>query len=125
MKGSDGKKYYLVEVIGLILKNLKEIIERYFETRGGLCKIEEFDWVITVPALWGERARDMMREAAYVVSFIIIMSFSSTHNIIFLRLVYVPIFLNGTSCSNYLYKQLRHMNRCKLRNLNVIPRDFL
>ena len=71
MRGSDGKKYYLVEVIGLVLKNLKEIIESYFKIRGGLYKIEEFDWVITVPALWGERARDMMREAAYVVSFIL------------------------------------------------------
>ena len=68
VRGSDGKRYYLLEVIGLILKSLREIIENYFFTRGSLYRIEEFDWVITVPALWGERARDMMREAAYVVS---------------------------------------------------------
>ena len=68
VRGSNGKHYYLLEVIGLILKSLREIIENYFITRGSLYRIEEFDWVITVPALWGERARDMMREAAYVVS---------------------------------------------------------
>ena len=28
----------------------------------------DFDWVITVPAIWKTRARRMMREAAYMVT---------------------------------------------------------
>lgn len=67
IKGSDGKEYYIIEVIGLILREVKQKLVRYFKKRGSLV-VENFDWVLTVPALWGERARDMMREAAYLVS---------------------------------------------------------
>ena len=28
----------------------------------------DFDWVITVPAIWDVRGKRMMREAAYLVS---------------------------------------------------------
>ena len=68
VRGSDGNDYYLVEVIGLVLKNVREIIEHIFEATGGVYRVEDFSWIVTVPALWGERARDMMREAAYAVS---------------------------------------------------------
>ena len=72
VRGSDGNNYYLVEVIGLILKNVRETIEGIFAATGGAHRVEDFDWIITVPALWGERARDMMREAAYAVSIFVI-----------------------------------------------------
>ena len=68
VKGSDNNDYYLVEVIGLILKNVREGIERHFIAKGSTHRVEDFGWVLTVPALWGARARDMMREAAYAVS---------------------------------------------------------
>ena len=62
--------YYLIEVIATILKLIKKRLTNIFWQRDkpGGYKMEEFDWAITVPALWGERARDMMREAAYLVS---------------------------------------------------------
>ena len=37
-------------------------------------KTTDFDWVITVPAIWDARGKRMMREAAYLVSTISIAS---------------------------------------------------
>lgn len=31
-------------------------------------KTTDFDWVITVPAIWQARGKQLMREAAYLVS---------------------------------------------------------
>lgn len=33
-----------------------------------ILKATDFDWVITVPAIWDPRGKRMMREAAYLVS---------------------------------------------------------
>jgi ankyrin len=64
---TDGK-YYLVEVIAFIITYLKELLlkklpcsEENYEY-----KSTDFDWVITVPAIWKARAKRMMREAAYM-----------------------------------------------------------
>ncbi len=65
---SNGRSYYLIEVIALFLKTLRDSIQKYFDVRGGEHRIDEFHWILTIPALWGKRARDMMREAAYLVS---------------------------------------------------------
>ena len=67
IKSSDGVEYYLIEVIATILRKVKEKLEHFFKHREGGYKIEDFHWLLTVPALWGIRARDMMREAAYLV----------------------------------------------------------
>ena len=53
-------------MIAIILRKIKEKLGYFFENRGGY-KIENFHWVLTVPALWDLQARDMMREAAYLV----------------------------------------------------------
>ncbi|XP_011406536.1 PREDICTED: heat shock 70 kDa protein 12A-like [Amphimedon queenslandica] len=58
-----GGSYYLIEVIAFILTNLKETLVTHFK---GQYKSTNFDWVITVPAVWKARARRMMREAAYM-----------------------------------------------------------
>ena len=57
-------------MIATILKLIKKRLTEFFwqKDKPGGYKMEEFDWVITIPALWGEQARDMMREAAYLVS---------------------------------------------------------
>lgn len=65
--GSNGKNYYLIEVIALILQKIKIRIQDYFRRRGSITT-DTFSWVLTIPALWGESARAMMREAAYLVS---------------------------------------------------------
>ena len=60
-------EYYLIEVIAIILRKVKEKLEDFFKNREGGYKIEDFHWVLTVPALWGLRAREMMREAGCLV----------------------------------------------------------
>ncbi|XP_019853790.1 PREDICTED: heat shock 70 kDa protein 12A-like [Amphimedon queenslandica] len=59
-----GGSYYLIEVIAFILTHLKEKL--LTDHLKGNYKSTDFDWVITVPAIWKARARRMMREAAYM-----------------------------------------------------------
>ena len=63
-----GGEYYLVEVIAFILKYLKEKLVDHLSITITPLKASEFDWVITVPAIWDARGKGMMREAAYLVS---------------------------------------------------------
>ena len=63
----SGEMFYLVEVIAFILRVLKDtLIDHLSRTRQPL-KTTDFDWVITVPAIWDARGKGMMREAAYLV----------------------------------------------------------
>ncbi|XP_019861318.1 PREDICTED: heat shock 70 kDa protein 12A-like [Amphimedon queenslandica] len=59
-----GGSYYLIEVIAFILTHLKEKLLVDHLKRN--YKSSDFDWVITVPAIWKARTRRMMREAAYM-----------------------------------------------------------
>ncbi|XP_019855414.1 PREDICTED: heat shock 70 kDa protein 12A-like [Amphimedon queenslandica] len=59
-----GGSYYLIEVIAFILTHLKKKL--LTDHLKGNYKSSDFDWVITVPAIWKARARRMMREAAYM-----------------------------------------------------------
>ena len=61
------EQYYLVDVIAFILKYLKD---QLYETLGKSdldMNQVQFDWVVTVPAIWDARGKQMMREAAYKV----------------------------------------------------------
>lgn len=69
IKAKNGKAdYYLVDVIAQILKYLKiELIEKHLQRGGHPLEATDFDWVITVPAIWKARGKQMMREAGYKV----------------------------------------------------------
>ena len=67
IKASNGKDYYLVEVIAHILKYLKDELIRQLKASDFDIEATEFDWVITVPAIWRARGKQMMREAGYKV----------------------------------------------------------
>ncbi|XP_011406945.1 PREDICTED: heat shock 70 kDa protein 12A-like [Amphimedon queenslandica] len=62
----SGDKFYLVEVIAFILKYLKDLLINHFSCTVKPLKTTDFDWVITVPAIWDARGKRMMREAAYL-----------------------------------------------------------
>lgn len=74
----EGEKYYLIEVIALVLYYLKKKFDEHLErsgykipsTQGSFqaLKSSDFSWLITVPAIWQDRGKQMMREAAYRVS---------------------------------------------------------
>ena len=68
-KANNGTEYYLVDVIAQILKYLKiELIKNHLQRGGHSLEATDFDWVITVPAIWGARGKQMMREAGYKVT---------------------------------------------------------
>lgn len=69
VKASNGKEYYLVEVISHILKYLKDELIRLLNLSNLNVTATDFDWVITVPAIWKARGKQMMREAGYKVCF--------------------------------------------------------
>lgn len=68
IKASNGKECYLVEVIAFILCYLKVQLNDHLKQSGSDLTVADFDWVITVPAIWRSRGKLMMREAAYLVS---------------------------------------------------------
>ena len=88
IKAKNGNEYYLVDVIAQILKYLKiALIEKLKHaniittehSRPRDLEATDFDWVITVPAIWKARGKQMMREAGYKVR-------SSSYNIIYVRI---------------------------------------
>ena len=64
---SNGTECYLVEVIAFILRYLKDQLNDHLKQSGSDLSVADFDWVITVPAIWKSRGKRMMREAAYLV----------------------------------------------------------
>ena len=67
MRAHDGSQWYLIEVIATVLRHLKEQLEEHLSRTISPLKATEFNWVITVPAIWQNRGRRMMREAGYLV----------------------------------------------------------
>ena len=65
MKSDNGTEFYLVDVITHILNWLKK--ELLNAEKGRNMDATDFDWVLTVPAIWRARGKQMMREAGYKV----------------------------------------------------------
>ena len=71
VKALNGRKFNLVDIIAQILKYLKDqFLVRHLERGGYAFSTTDFDWVITVPAIWKARGKQMMREAGYKVAII-------------------------------------------------------
>ena len=64
---SSNKEWYLIEVIAFIIKYLKDELFKHLLMAGISMSVSDFDWVITVPAIWQARGKQMMREAGYLV----------------------------------------------------------
>lgn len=65
----NGKEFLLVDVIAHILCHLKnELLVRHLQRGGHHFTVTDFEWVITVPAIWKARGKQMMREAGYKVA---------------------------------------------------------
>ena len=61
---NSDEQYYLVDVVAFILLYLKDQLYGFLDLKMSQVK---FDWVVTVPAIWDARGKQMMREAAYKV----------------------------------------------------------
>ena len=64
---NSSEQYYLVDVVAFILKYLKDQLYETVRRTDLDMKNVSFDWVVTVPAIWDIRGKQMMREAAYKV----------------------------------------------------------
>ena len=64
----NAKQFFLLDVIAHILHHLKDTLLTELREHGQNLKASDFDWVITVPAIWKPRARKLMLEAGYMVS---------------------------------------------------------
>ena len=67
ISAQNGKKFFLLDIIAHILHHLKD--ELLKELRDINLKASDFNWVITIPAIWKPDGEKMMREAGYLVSF--------------------------------------------------------
>ena len=68
IRAANGREFYLVEVIAITLKYLKDLLMSTLHLGGHTdLKVSDFLWVVTVPAIWGARGKQIMREAAYLV----------------------------------------------------------
>ena len=67
IKDFHGDSYYLMEVIAIMLKYLKDQLINHLSRTVTPLKASQFEWVITIPEIWRSRGRHMMREAAYPV----------------------------------------------------------
>ena len=68
VRALNGKHLRLVEVIAQILGYLKrELIDNHLRKAGYHFTAEDFDWVVTVPAIWLASGKQMMRLASVMV----------------------------------------------------------
>lgn len=72
---SNGNQYYLLEILAFVLKHLKEIFAAHLkvaeysisELHRSL-SVFDFYWVITIPSTWSKSSKQMIKQAAYMVS---------------------------------------------------------
>lgn len=68
INAANGKPVKALKVFTQSLKFMKEEALKVISSETGEeCKIEEIQWVLTVPAIWTPAAKQFMREAAYEV----------------------------------------------------------
>ncbi|XP_076117897.1 heat shock 70 kDa protein 12A-like [Mytilus galloprovincialis] len=64
IKDDDGKEMPALEIFSMVIKYLKGHLLETLETRGTGLDNNDIHWVLTVPAIWTEPAKQFMREAA-------------------------------------------------------------
>ena len=65
----NGQQFFLVDVVAHILHHLKcQLLTEVRDFGYEELRASDFDWVITVPAIWKSKGRKMMLEAGYMVS---------------------------------------------------------
>lgn len=68
LEARNGKRLRALDIFSKALKYLKDrALERIHEQSGVEYKAKEVRWVVTVPAIWKQSAKQFMREAAYEV----------------------------------------------------------
>ena len=65
-----GKKMKALDVFTAAIKYMREFLLDLLIKRGAQCKLadNEISWIITVPAIWNNAAKQLMRKAAEKVT---------------------------------------------------------
>ena len=69
VQAANGSQFYLLDVIAHALHYVKAKVMREVGCNFDLSSTH-IDWVITVPAIWNDKGRKLMREAGYMVSLV-------------------------------------------------------
>lgn len=66
-----GKEMLAIDVFGLVIEYLRNHLLSRVESQDSKSMLQEdmIQWVLTVPAIWGEKAKQFMRNAAAKVRF--------------------------------------------------------
>ena len=62
----------IIEVISTAMKFLKDTLMKLLQDEDNQVQDSQVRWVVTVPAIWQAPARQLMREAGYMVSCMLI-----------------------------------------------------
>ena len=68
LEARNGKRMRALDIFSKSLEYLKDrTLERIHKQSGVHYTAEEIQWVVTVPAIWKQSAKQFMREAAFEV----------------------------------------------------------
>ena len=69
LEGDNGLLMPALKVFSESIKYLREHLENLLHSKTEICEFQasEVDWVLTVPAIWTDPAKQFMREAANLV----------------------------------------------------------
>ena len=113
VRAQDGSQWYLIEVIAFMIRHAKDWLEDHLSRSPTPLKTTDFNWVITVPAIWQARGRGMMREAAYMVS---------TNIFTMIKTVNVSITLGWTVFQKFCYNLSHHTRSANPKTTSGKPR---
>lgn len=68
LKDVTGKEMPALKIFSLAIEYLKDHLLNMIKSRGIEFYDEDVMWIITIPAIWNEPAKQFMREAAVQVS---------------------------------------------------------
>lgn len=76
-----GKSVPAIDVFSLSIKALKDCLFELAETRGLELTMNDITWVLTVPAIWSDSAKEFMKESAMKVTYAFDIFMSDFRNI--------------------------------------------
>lgn len=83
LKAANGKEMTAMKVFTSSIKFLKDDLLKLCETRGADINMSDIRWVLTVPTIWNDRAKQFMRECAEGVNNMYF-SFTNSRNVTFI-----------------------------------------
>ena len=88
-----GKPMLGLTIISMIIRYLKDDLFKRLEQRGMPLRDQDILWVLTVPAIWSDAAKQFTKEAAEKV--FVIVEFEYIFAILMIKLKKIPFLLAG------------------------------